>query len=227
MTWLVIIAILMTFFILLTIVGNHFSMANWGGRKVNWIDGLIRLLCRIIHRLPATTIPLPEAGGALVVANHVSGLDPFLLIAASRRPLRFLIAREQYETLGLHWLFSLAGCIPVDRSGKLDSVLRQALRALQAGEIIAIFPHGKIQLDSYPPRKLKGGVAHLAAWSGAPVFPVRIDGVGGEGKVVLAAWIPSHVQLTVAEPFICEQNGMAECLQKISQVIETRNDDPP
>ncbi|PHS24231.1 MAG: 1-acyl-sn-glycerol-3-phosphate acyltransferase [Methylophaga sp.] len=210
------------FFIGLIVLGNIFSVANWGGRSVNWIDGLVRLLCRIVHRMPATQIPLPKTGGAIVVANHVSGLDPFLLIAASHRPLRFLIAREIYQRRPLHGLFKKSGCIPVDRSGKPEAALRQALRALQAGEVIAIFPHGKIHLDTDPPRKLKGGVARLAAWSGVPVFPVRIDGVSGEGKVALAPIIPSHVQLTVTEPFICEQDGMAECLEKISAIIENK-----
>jgi 1-acyl-sn-glycerol-3-phosphate acyltransferase len=203
-------------------LGDRYAIATWAGRSINWIDGLVRLLCRFVHRLPEVYIPLPETGGALVVANHVSGLDPLLLISASRRPLRFLIAKEEYERPILHWLFKAAGCIPVDRTGKPEQALRQALRALQAGEVIAIFPHGKIHLDTDPPRKLKGGVARLAAWSGVPIFPVRIDGVGGEGKVVTAPFIPSRVQLTVAEPFVCQQNEMKECLATISQVIENK-----
>ena len=203
-------------------VGDKASIAVWAGRSINWIDGLVRLLCRFLHRLPANYIPLPETGGAIVVANHISGLDPLLLIAASRRPLRFLIAKEEYERPILHWLFKAAGCIPVDRSGKAELALRQALRALQAGEVIAIFPHGRIHLDSDPPRKLKGGAVRLASWSGVPVFPVRIDGVGGEGKVVTAPFIPSHVQLTMAESFVCEQDGMAEGMERISNIIGSK-----
>jgi 1-acyl-sn-glycerol-3-phosphate acyltransferase len=217
MTWLIAILALLSFIIYL---GDRYSIAIWVGRSINWIDGLVRLLCRVVHRLPATYIPLPEIGGALVVANHVSGLDPLLLISASRRPLRFLIAKEEYERPVLHWLFQAAGCIPVDRTGKPELALRQALRALQAGEVIAIFPHGKIHLDSDPPRKLKGGVARLATWSSVPVFPVRIDGVSGEGSVALAPFIPSTVQLNIAESFICQQDEMEKCLDKIAEVIE-------
>ncbi|MBL1320433.1 MAG: 1-acyl-sn-glycerol-3-phosphate acyltransferase [Methylophaga sp.] len=219
MTWLIatIVAIACVVYL-----GDRASVAVWAGRSINWIDGLVRLLCRVVHRLPKTYIPLPETGGALVVANHVSGLDPLLLISASRRPLRFLIAKEEYERPILHWLFKKAGCIPVDRKGKPELALRQALRALQAGEVIAIFPHGKIHLDTDPPRKLKGGVARLAAWSGVPIFPVRIDGVGGEGKVVTAPFIPSHVQLTIAESFVSEQDDMIECLERISHAIENK-----
>ncbi len=220
MTWLIAIIVAIACVVYLA---DRASAAVWAGRSINWIDGLVRLLCRVVHRLPKTYIPLPETGGALVVANHVSGLDPLLLISVSRRPLRFLIAKEEYERPILHWLFKKAGCIPVDRTGKPELALRQALRALKEGEVIAIFPHGKIHLDTDPPRKLKGGVARLAAWSSVPIFPVRIDGVGGEGKVVIAPFIPSHVQLTMAKSFVCEPDEMVDCLNRISLVIEKTN----
>lgn len=222
MIWLFTIGSICAPLFCLIYIGNKYSKADWGGWTVNWIDGLIRLLCRIVHRLPANYIPLPETGGALVVANHVSGLDPFLLIAASRRPLRFLIAREEYEKPLLRHLLKLSGCIPIDRLSKTELALRQALRALQAGEVIAIFPHGRIHLDHDPPRKLKGGVARLASWSGVPILPVRIDGVGGEGKVALATWVPSHVKLTMAEPFVCDKDGLTDCLEKIAGIIDNK-----
>src|SRR5690348_6145629 len=71
--------------------------ADWGHRWLNRLDGLNRILCRRVHRLKHAPIELPATGGVLVASNHVSGLDPLLLIAASPRPLRFLIAREPYE----------------------------------------------------------------------------------------------------------------------------------
>ncbi|MFW5450618.1 MAG: lysophospholipid acyltransferase family protein [Methylophagaceae bacterium] len=217
MWWLIGFTVLVLVF---AISGNKASQTDWGGNRVNWIDGLVRLLCRHVHRMPDTDIQLPKTGAAIVAANHVSGLDPFLLIAASRRPLRFLIAREQYERPILHWLFKASGCIPVDRSGKPELALRQALRALEEGEVIALFPHGTIHLDSDPPKKLKGGVARLAAWTQTPIFPVRIDGVGGEGQEVLAPFIPSHITLTLGEKIHCQQDDFKACLAAISLVIE-------
>ena len=220
MMWLSAIIVSLIFCWWLIHIGHKANEVDWGGRGINWIDGIGRLVCRHIHHLPTTKIPLPEQGPAIVVANHVSGLDPFLLLAACHRPLRFLVAREQYDRPVLHYLFKASGCIPVDRSGKPELALRQALRALEAGEALAIFPHGKIHLDSDPPRKLKGGALRLSAWTQSPIYPVRIDGVGGEGHEALAALIPSHVQLSMAEPIQCTDNTMRECLAAISSAIE-------
>jgi len=74
------------------------------------------------------------------VSNHVSGLDPLLLIAATRRPLRFVIAREEYERWGLRWLLHAVGCIPIARGRNPRSALSAARAALEAGEVVALFP---------------------------------------------------------------------------------------
>jgi len=222
MWWLIAIITVAILVVWLIDIGNKANDVDWGGTGINWIDGFGRVLCRTFHHLPETKIPLPETGAAIVVANHVSGLDPFLLIAACKRPLRFLIAREQYDRPILHWLFKSSGCIPVDRSGKPELALREALRALEAGEVLALFPHGKIHLDSDPPRKLKRGAARLSSWTQSPIYPVRINGVGGEGKEVLAHLIPSHVLLKIAEPITCTDSDMVECLAYLASVIESK-----
>ena len=204
----------------LAYVGQRANEVDWGSKVINTLDGLLRLLCRRLHKLPATYIPLPTTGPAIVVANHVSGLDPLLLIAACRRPIRFLIAQEEYERPVLHGLFKAAACIPVDRTGNPEQALRQALRALQAGEVVALFPYGRIHLDTDRPRGLKSGVARLSRWTGAAIYPVRIDGVGGQGKVVLAPFIPSKARLSIAEPLYC-QDDVATCLAAIKDVIDS------
>ncbi len=201
--------------LIIWVIGLLAAGANWGGQHVNWLDGWTRILCRSLHGLGKQRIDLPQQGPAIIVANHISGLDPLLLIAASKRPLRFLIAREEYQRFGMQWLFRAAGCIPVDRDGRPEKSLRQALKALQQSEVIAIFPHGKIHLDSDPPRKLKAGFARLAAWSGAPIYCVRIDGVTAQGKVLSAPFIPGEVILTSAAPI---QTNVAELEQTIASV---------
>lgn len=196
------------------------SPADWGRRRTNAIVGFIHLFCRRVHHLRYEPLTLPTEGGALVAANHMSGLDPFLLIAASPRPLRFLIAREQYERFGLNWLFRLAFCIPVDREGRPERALRDALRALEAGDVVALFPHGKIHLDTDPPRRLKGGVARLAHKTGCPICPVRLDDVRGAGHTILAVFIPSRARLQAFPLMSCADLTHDECLKRLTELLE-------
>ncbi len=202
--------------------GRSASEADWGNPWLNGLDGLNRLFCRHYHRLHHDHIDLPAAGPALVVSNHISGLDPLLMIAASRRPLRFIIAREEYERRGLHWLFEAIGCIPVDRSSRPEQALRAALRALQDGEVVALFPHGRIHLDNHPPRKLKGGVAWLARRAKCQVIPVRVEGVKAQGHVLPAVAFRSHARLHSFPGVECANSDHHDCLEEIAHHIEGR-----
>lgn len=216
--------IILVMFVGLMMLGESANEVDWGGLWLNRIDGLNRILCHRFHHLQHDDIVLPENGGALLVCNHVSGLDPLLMIAACRRPLRFLIAREEYERFGLHWLLKSVGCIPVDRKGRPEQALREALRVLQRGEVVALFPHGHIHLDSDPPRRLKGGVIWLAQQTGAPIVPLRLTGVRGEGRTVSAVFLPSRARLQGFPALKCAGEDARTCLQQIAEYIEGRGE---
>jgi len=176
-------------------------VADWGGKWINRLDGLNRIFCRRFHRLETTEpSPIPAHGPVLIVANHVSGLDPLLLIAASRRPLRFLIAREQYQRWWLKWLFDAIGCIPIARESNPIAALAQAQSALARGEVVALFPHGRMHLDHEPVVPLKRGVLYLAQLSGAPIVAFRVEGVRGQGLTVPAVLLRSRARLTSFPP---------------------------
>lgn len=195
--------------------------AEWGSAWLNVLDGLTRIFCRRYHRSNSALLDLPERGGAIVVANHVSGLDPLLVVAASVRPVRFLIAREEYQRFGLHWLFRAMGCIPVDRGQRPERALRAALRALQNGEVVVVFPHGGIHADDTP-AALKGGVVKLAHKSHCLIHPLHIDGVRGVGHTLLAVLLRSRAHLRVFPPLSCAQVEHRECLQSISRLLHKK-----
>ena len=193
------------------------TQADWGDAWTTRIAGFIALYCRYVHRFQYDAIPLPSKGPALVAANHISGLDPFLLIAASPRPLRFLIAREQYERFGLNWLFRRAKCIPVDRERQPERALREAMRALQAADVVAVFPQGAIHLETARPRKLKGGVVRLAQQFHCPIYPARVDGVRGAGHTALAVILPSRCATLRALPALeCGDQSNDDCLRLLA-----------
>jgi len=181
-------------------LGRRFAMADWGGSFLNHLDGLMRVFCARFHRLQHEPLPVPDSGGAIVAANHLSGLDPIILSAASRRPLRFVIATEQFQNPMLRWFYVLIGCIPVDRTGSPEKAFYSARRALSRGEIIVLFPQGRIRLPGDDRKPLKRGVIALAAMADVPIVPARISGVGGMGRLVGAVFIRSHARIHASTP---------------------------
>lgn len=196
-----------------------FSRADWGNSWLNALDGLNRIFCHRFHRLRSMHLPLPVHGPALVVANHISGLDPLLMIAACHRPLRFLIAREQYERFGLQWLFRAVGCIPVERGGNTKPALAAARHALQQGEVIALFPQGRIHLAHESRAPLKPGVAHLAKFSGAPVYPLYIEGIKGAGHTLGAVFLRSRARITIFPSLHYEESRPERMLEMLEQQL--------
>lgn len=193
--------------------------ADWGRPWLNRLDGLNRIFCRRFHRLHAGPVHVPASGPALVVANHVSGLDPLLMIAASPRPLRFLIAREQYDRWWLRWLFDAIGCIPVTRHAPAPRALARARAALERGEVVALFPHGRMHLDHEPPIPLKRGVVYLAQQTGAPIVPMRLDGIRGQGLTVPAVLLRSRARLKSFPPLHYNGDATEEFLQHLARKL--------
>ena len=193
--------------------------ADWGGKWRNRIDGLIRLFLKHHHDYQYETVPLPETGAAIVIGNHVSGVDPWMMSSACNRPVRFLISKDEYNRFGLNWLFHLAGCIPVDRSTRDNTAFTAALEALDRGEIVGLFPHGKIQIPGEPPPRIRRGVARLAKLSGAPVYPLFFSGVKAKGHVIRGVLIPSKLRMQIFPPLECDVLEESECLAKITKIL--------
>lgn len=125
---------------------------------------------------------LPEAGPAIVAANHRSYFDPLALgfvLAKRGRPVRFLAKRELFDAPVVGPTMRALGAIPVDRASRSDEPLAAAAAALSAGELVAILPQGTIPRgrDFFEP-ELTGrpGVARLADMTGVPVIPMGVWG---------------------------------------------------
>jgi 1-acyl-sn-glycerol-3-phosphate acyltransferase len=192
---------------------------DWGSGWLNCLDRLNQWFCRRYHRLSFNPIPLPAAGPAVVVANHVSGLDALLMVAASARPLRFIIAREEYQRFGLTWVFRAIGCIPVERERRPQAALLNAMRALEAGEVVAVFPEGRFRAPNERPGPLKGGAVWLAQAVACPIYPVRIEGIGRPGHILGALVRRSRARLTSLSPLSCNRLTETECLNRLSEVL--------
>lgn len=120
---------------------------------------------------------LPERGGVVVVANHISNVDPLALgqfLAYSGRWPRFMAKQSLFSLPLVGRLLRGAGQIPVDRaSGRARSSLAAATSALAQGRAVVVYPEGTITRDpDLWPMRGRTGAARLALASGCPVVPV-------------------------------------------------------
>jgi 1-acyl-sn-glycerol-3-phosphate acyltransferase len=210
----------------LLVMGRYFlvackreNAADWGSSLLNTMDGMNRLFCRHYHRLSPVDIPVAENESAIIVSNHISGLDPLLILASVKRPVRFLIASEQYYRFGFTWLFRLVGCIPIDRSKKADNSMRLAIKALDEGEVLVIFPQGKIHLPTEPKVRLKPGAARLASKLNCKITPVRLAGVACQGRVLSPVVIRGKAQINVCPIIDASKHSIEEINKKIMSCI--------
>lgn len=220
--WAVVASLLLVLVVLfwwLRLLGKRDAGADWGGPFLNCLDGLMRWFCAWFHRLEYEPLPVPDTGGAIVAANHLSGLDPLILSASSTRPLRFVIATEQYRQPVLRWFYDQIGCIPVDRTGAPEKAFYSARRALAEGEIVVLFPQGRIRLPHEARKPLKRGIIALAAMAEVPIIPARVSGVGGMGRLVTAVFIRSHARIHAGAPIQVADSRDEQALLAIEAFI--------
>ena len=153
---------------------------------------------------------VPQSGGALLVPNHMSFIDGFLLMASVDRPIRFVVD-SFYATHPLFkWLMTAMKVIPITSAGDTRMILcalRSARQALDDGEIVCIFPEGQITRTGtlLPFRR---GFERIVKGRPVPVIPAHLDRVWGsifsfEGGRFLRKWperIPYPVSVSFGTP---------------------------
>lgn len=137
------------------------------------------LLCpifRFFHRFRVEGLEnVPSEGGVLLVANHVSWLDPPILGCALNRPVHFMAKAELFKLPFLGWALPRVNAFPVRRGATDRSAIQTAIDLLRGGEVIGIFPEGTRSRtgELLPPRR---GAGLIALRANVPVIPVGIHG---------------------------------------------------
>jgi 1-acyl-sn-glycerol-3-phosphate acyltransferase len=130
---------------------------------------------------------LPSAGAAILACNHVSFVDAVLLMAASPRPIYFVMDHRIFRVPVLGWLFRLAKAIPVapykEDPKTYEAAFERATQVLREGDLLAIFPEGGITKDGQL-QEFKGGIMKIierarAEGIEAPVIPMALTNLWG------------------------------------------------
>jgi len=141
------------------------------------------LLTRLIYRFRIRgDHHIPAEGPAVLVCNHVSFIDAVLLMAASPRPIRFIMDHRIFAMPVLGTMFRLAKAIPIapqrDDPARYAEAFAQARRVLDEGDLLAIFPEGGITRDGSL-GEFKGGIMKVLQTHPVPVVPMALQNLWG------------------------------------------------
>ncbi|UYF99494.1 1-acyl-sn-glycerol-3-phosphate acyltransferase [Halomonas sp. GD1P12] len=159
---------------------------------------------------------LPARGAALVVCNHVSFMDALVLGGASPRPLRFVMDQPIYDSPWLKWWFLLVGAIPVESERRTPAGLRRTLgkisEALRDGEVVMIFPEGRLTPDGEV-QAFRRGLETMLSRDNVPVVPAGLAGLWGSwasrcNGPAFKKWprrFRARVQVTFGPPIMAQE----------------------
>jgi 1-acyl-sn-glycerol-3-phosphate acyltransferase len=172
-----------------------------------------RVLVHMAYRIRLVNASgIPEEGAAILVCNHVSFIDMFVILAASPRPIRFVMSHRIYKSRILGGVFRRARAIPIAPAHQdaelLASAYEQCAQAIAYGELVCIFPEGK-RTRAGEVHPFRHGVTEIIKRAPAPVIPMALSGLWGSvfSRADDARWprpirkgARSRLALAVGEP---------------------------
>ena len=133
---------------------------------------------RLVYR-PRTLNPeyLPERGGALLVANHVTYADALFITMVCPRPVRFVVAEEFMASRLISWVLEIFNALPISSKNPREAI-SNAAEGLANGELICVFPEGQLTRSGclIPIRR---GIEQIARRAQVPIIPLYMDGLWG------------------------------------------------
>ncbi|MCJ7814818.1 MAG: 1-acyl-sn-glycerol-3-phosphate acyltransferase, partial [Xanthomonadales bacterium] len=144
---------------------------------------LVWILIHTIYRVRVTGMDnIPEDGPVIVASNHVSFVDPLILGGMIRRPVNFVMYHKIYKIPVLNFIFRTGKAIPISGRAENPEILENAYRrmhgVLEAGDVLGIFPEGKITSDGEL-QEFKSGINKIIAQQPVPVVPMALCNLWG------------------------------------------------
>lgn len=182
-----------------------------GDVETGLIWPFVMVYVRRVHRLRvlgAEHIPDGRhAGPLLIVANHTAGVDPLLVQSACPFFVRWMMA-DDMQINGLNWFWRWVQVIGVDRNGREIAAAREAIRHLQDGGVIGIFPEGTLERPARHILPFLPGVGLIVHKSGARVQPVIIDGTPRVDPAWSSLWRTSRASVRFLPPVDYTQTNL-------------------
>lgn len=192
---------------------------------------LVWLLVHSVYRLRIHRLgEIPERGAALLVCNHVSYVDALIIMAASPRPIRFVIDHRIFHWPLLNFAFRHSKAIPIasarDDAALMEQAFEEISQALQVGDLVGVFPEGKISTDGQL-SPFRPGINRVLNRDPVPVIPLALRGLWGSmfsrkhstgwQRLIHNRWF-SHIELVIGRALPPTQASPEHLLREVASL---------
>lgn len=191
---------------------------------------LVWILISTIYKVKTKGLEnIPKDGACILVCNHVSYVDSLIIGGYVRRPVRFVMYYKIFQIPVLSFIFKTAKAIPIAGRSENEKLLNQSMddikTALDEGEIVCIFPEGKLTSDGEM-NEFKAGIEKIIEKSPVPVIPMALHGLWHSlfsrkkvNKLIdRLKRIRTRVGLVVDEPIAADQINKEMLHKKVSEL---------
>ncbi len=189
------------------------------------------LLIHAVYRVEKSGLEhIPEEGPAVVVCNHVSFVDAVVIMAACRRPIRFVMDHNIFKIPVLSFIFRTGGAIPIasrkDDPAMMERAFAEVAKALREGQLVGIFPEGRIT-DTGEIEPFRPGLQRILEATPVPVVPMALRGLWGSffsrkgGPAMSRPFrrgVLSKIGLAVAPPVAAELATLEALQAKVGEL---------
>lgn len=191
---------------------------------------LVWMLIHTMYRVKKLNLEsIPEEGPVVLVCNHVSFVDALIIAGCCRRPVRFVMYYKIFNIPLLNFIFRTAKTIPIasakENKPMLDSAMDKIAEFLEQGEVVCIFPEGRLTGDGEI-GEFKTGIERIIQRNPVPVIPMALQGLWGSffsrkggaamNKVPRRFW--SKIGLVAGQPVQAEEVNAADLQQRVAEL---------
>ncbi len=194
---------------------------------------LVWLLIHSVYHVKSKGLDkIPEEGPVVLACNHVSFVDALIIAGCIRRPVRFVMHYKIYNLPVLNFVFKTARTIPIAGKYEDEALLEKAFdeidEALAEGDVVCIFPEGKLTADGNM-NKFRDGIEKIIARRAVPVIPMALQGLWGSAfsryksniLLRLLKGFKSRVGLMVGDLIAAEEVSAAALQDKVQGLFES------
>lgn len=180
------------------------------------------LMTRVVWRARINgRLPIAPGQGAVIVCNHRSPVDPSFIEVATDRVVHWMVAKEYCQHPILGRMLKACEVIPVSRGGIDTSATKTAIRYAQDGELVGIFPEGRINVTDRVLLPGRPGAAMIALKARVPVVPCYVSGSPYNGTSWGSLVMAAKVNFTFGRPIdvseFYDRHGDREVHQELTR----------